>query len=62
MAHNAHEYRQVDLAAGQQIKDEMRAEGITSYPSVCTGCHGARVVGVRPCQDCDGAGAYEVVV
>lgn len=62
MAHNAHEYRQVDLTVGQQINDEMRAQGTMSYPAICMGCHGARVLAGEPCQDCDGTGSYEVAI
>ena len=60
MAHAAHEYRQLDLAVGQQVKDELHAQGIRSYPVVCTQCHGQRVLSGEACPDCAGAGSYEV--
>lgn len=41
MVHAAEDYRAVDVAVGAQIKGELHAQGITSYPAVCDLCHGA---------------------
>jgi len=62
MAHAAHEYRQVDLAVGQQIIDQLLAERVTSYPMVCAQCCGQRILGGEDCPDCAGNGSYEVAV
>ena len=62
MGHAAHEYRQVDLAVGQQIKDQLLAERVTSYPMVCAQCRGQRILGGEACPDCAGNGSYCVAV
>ena len=62
MAHAAEDYRQVDLAAGSEIKAELLAQGVTSYPAICVECNGTGKVANQKCSNCDGEGSYELAV
>lgn len=62
MAYEAHEYRDVDLATTQQIKAELQAQGIESYPAVCQCCNGTGKTPLGKCENCDGQGSYELAV
>lgn len=62
MAYEAHEYRAVDVAVGKQIKAELKAQGIESYPAVCQCCDGTGQTPLGECDNCDGKGSYELAV
>lgn len=55
-------YRAIDQAVGNQIKSEMRAAGVTSYPAVCDGCDGTGKCAGQVCSNCKGQGTYEMAV
>jgi DnaJ-class molecular chaperone len=62
MAHDTLKYRAVDVAVGKQIKAELHAQGIKSYPAICQCCYGTGTTGTTQCENCDGIGSYELAI
>ena len=62
MTNDHDKHRQIDLATGAEVKRELHAEGITSYPAVCDQCHGSGKCGGDTCGNCNGRGSYELAV
>ena len=62
MVHPAQDYRAVDMAAGKEIKAELHAQGVKSYPAVCRECNGTGKTLIGQCENCDGKGSYELAV
>jgi DnaJ-class molecular chaperone len=62
MTYDAHESRAVDLAVGKQVRAELLAQGVVSYPAVCQCCHGTGKTLLGKCDNCGGKGSYELAI
>lgn len=62
MVNDQTKYREIDVTTGAEVKRELQALGIYSYPAVCDQCHGSGKCGDDTCNNCNGHGSYELAV